>query len=226
LLGDVFVARHGLCALAAAALSGCLPFAVPPARVDVGPTVIGGAGEARPGVRVQAGAHMASGESRRDTDFDAGIGYVFERVELTDAERALAFMRAEPAERPGGAISHGAYVELAHRIARARYHRTWLAVRGERLVPSETFLARDASLGVTGRIEWELYAPAVGGGSDGDGCGFIAALAYGTAAAGFFVESGARLTPDGSTAFVATAGLSVRLPAMVGLVVDLCAGLR
>lgn len=214
-------------ALAVAALGGCFPFALPPSRADVGPTVVHGADGARPGMRVQAGAHLASGESRRDANFDAGIGYVFERVELSAAQRELAFMRTEAGDdRPSAASAHGGYVELARRIARARHHRTWLAVRGERLVTSEAFLAREASLGVTGRIEWELYTPAVGADADGSGCGFVAAIAHGTAAAGFFVESGARVAPDGTTSFIATAGVSVRLPAVVGVAVDFCAALR
>ena len=63
-------------------------------------------------------------------------------------------------------------------------------------------------------------------GADGAGCGFVAGIAHGIAGAGLFVESGARVAPDGTTSFIATAGVSLRLPAVLGIAVDLCAGLR
>ena len=66
----------------------------------------------------------------------------------------------------------------------------------------------------------EFFAGGTGNGAadsqGGDGCGTALLAWRGVPATGIDVESGGQALPDGREAFVATAGVSLRLPALAG----------
>ena len=228
LLPGVIRTAH-LALLAALAIdTGCAAGVLPPSRTDVGTTVIAGSGQIESGLRFSTGAHLASGSIRRDAPLDIGAGYVFQRVArspVSSEARALASAGAGPVEDAGDADDHadaqGAYVEFAHTIDRGSGHRSWMGARGE-------ILARDAadgvhtSAGAYARLAWELFTPSRGAGVYAEGCGAGAGFAYGTAGLGLFVEAGTQFTEGERAAFVATAGLSLRLPLVGGFAFNLC----
>jgi hypothetical protein len=173
------------------------------------------------GFRVSTGAHLASGFKRRDIPFDVGAGYVFERIDADVAPEELA-MSANGGETPTDHVdAHGAYVEAAHVLSRGSAHRSWLGARGE-VLTRETADGRRVSAGAHARLAWELFGPSEGGGTFTTRCGGGAGFAYGSAGIGLFVESGAQWIEEEETAFVATAGLTLRLPLIGGFAFDLC----
>ncbi|HLU68889.1 MAG TPA: hypothetical protein VKZ63_21555 [Kofleriaceae bacterium] len=215
-----------LLALCALAPLGCAAGVLPPSRTEVGTAVIARGGQPQSGVRVTTGAHLASGQLRRDGSFDVGAGYVFERVQAGGGPgaRSLALGSGAPvdeAEPLDHQDSHGLYVEAAHVIQRASAHRSWLGARGELLRQAGPDGERSAA-GLYARLAWEVFGSGEGAGAAGDGCGFGAGFMYGTFGLGLFLESGARWTEGEETAFVAIGGLSLRMPLLGGLVVDFC----
>lgn len=200
---------------------GCIAGIVPPTRSEIGSTVITDSGQPRSGVRVASGVHLASGTLNRDQDIDVGIGYVYER-QSAPAETSVALSAMPPAEQGAPVVDgHGLYIEVAHAIDRQRSRRGWLAARAELLRQASSDGARDIG-GVYGRASWELFGAGEGGGSASDACTIGAGFARGTYAVGLFLESGVRMVEDRGTAFVATAGLTMRLPMFGGFAVNLC----
>jgi hypothetical protein len=211
--------------------AGCIGGVLPPSRTDIGETVIADGGRVASGLRVTTGAHVASASLRRDTRFDIGAGYVYERVgaELPPASGAVQ-------SAPGGAgaagptmdegldgvaEAHGGYFDVSHTFARGRSHRSWLGARGEVLARETPDGTRPAA-GVYARAAWELFTLGEGVGGSAEGCTVSGGYARGTAGLGLYVESGAQWTADQETAFVATAGLTVRLPLLAGFAVSIC----
>jgi hypothetical protein len=193
---------------------------LPPSRTDVGTTLIVQDGEMASGVRFSTGAHLASGSTRRDVPLDVGAGYVFERVEAAPGQEAMTLDAGDRTAGPR-VDAHGVYVEAAHVIARARGHRSWLGARGE-VLSWQTAEGRQVSAGGYARLAWELFGPSEGGGTFTSRCGGGAGFSYGSAGLGLFVESGVEWREEAEAAFVATAGLSVRLPIIGGFAFDLC----
>jgi hypothetical protein len=202
---------------------GCLPFALPPSRTDVGLSTVQGSAGGTSGLRVQSGVHLASGASGDDLGYDVGVGLIRE-VSPPTANGDAVLMSREPPR--GAGPRSGGYLEIARAIARSSSRRTWVGLRAEYLESQDRDVASDASVGVGARIGWELFAPVSASGGELAGCGGVAGVAHGTAAVGVFAESGARRLPDGTIAFVATAGLSLRVPTVAGFVVDLCSWMR
>ena len=223
------VSRSALVALALLG-SGCAAGALPPSRTDVGSTMIAGSGHMASGLRLTTGAHLASGTVNRDIPLDVGAGYVYERMGHPTtsgpaASQSLALTGAGSTGRSkpldDHVDAHGAYLEVAHVIGRSQAHRSWLGARGEVLLRQSPEGRRPAA-GAYARAAWELFAPRQGAGGFTSECGGGAGVAYGSLGLGLFVESGAQWTEDLGTAFVATAGLSVRLPFLAGFAFDLC----
>lgn len=200
---------------------------IPPSRTDVATTVIADRGQVTSGLRFSTGAHLASGVLRRDFPVDVGVGYVYERFESAPSPEAVAMRQTEPpTSGDAGARriddAHGGYLEASHVVDRGQAHRTWLGVRGE-VLGRQTDDGRRAEVGGYARLAWEIYASGEGAGSWSDRCGGGAGFSHGTSALGLFVESGAQWVGDEEgAAFVAMAGLSVRLPLFGGFVFNLC----
>lgn len=217
----------GLCLAGLASLGGCAAGVVPPSRTDIATTVIADGGQLTSGLRFSTGAHLASGVLRRDFPVDVGAGYVYERFEAVGSPEGVAMRQTAPS--PSGEAlttrvddAHGGYLEASHVVDRGRAHRTWLGVRGE-VLGRQTDDGRRAEVGGYARVAWEIYASGEGSGAFADGCGGGAGFSHGTSAIGLFVESGAQwVDEEEGAAFVAMAGLSVRLPLFGGFVFNLC----
>ncbi len=226
------MSRIALVAFTLSVHAGCVAGVLPPSRTEIGSTVIAAGGEMSSGYRFATGAHLASGTTRRDVSFDVGAGYVFERVGRSplsgspagSTSLALSAPGAEsiaPAEPADHVDAHGGYLEVARTLARGSGHRTWLGVRGEVLV-REGPDGRRASTGVYARAAWEMFSPSAGAGGFSSSCGGGAGVTYGSSALGVFIEGGTQRTVDDEAAFVATAGLTLRLPFVAGFAFDVC----
>lgn len=175
-------------------------------------------GEARTGLRFSTGAHWASASSDIAEDYDFGAGYVYERTEGPGGD--ITSKHEESSNDDGSLSSHGAYLGV-HRVLsrhKSKNQRTWLGMRGEYLHGNDG----GHTLSALARLNWEVYGHAEGAGSSSTNCGSAFGIAYGTAAIGFYAEAGARRTLEHDASFVATLGLSVRLPTMFGVAFDLC----
>jgi len=185
-------------ALPCLALGACvMPFATPPIKAEVG-AASNRTGEAPSAslIQVAVGSHLASGTHSRNQPYDLGIGWVFQHDFTTE----------------GPSTTNGLYLDGAMFIDRRSSSRTSAGVRSELLwMPGG--LAVAAKL----RIDHELFRPVSSPFSSHDHCGSASGHQYGTAAIGLFTEAGAVRTPEGVTAFTATAGLTFRLPSAMGV---------
>jgi hypothetical protein len=175
-------------------------------------------GEARTGVRFSTGAHWASASSDIAEDYDFGAGYVYERTEGPGGDITS---KHEGSETDGGSVaSHGAYVAVDRVLNRHKSNkqRTWLGMRGEYLKGNDG----GHTLSALARLNWEVYGHVEGAGTSSTNCGSAFGIAFGTAGIGFYAEAGARRSLEDDASFVATLGLSVRLPTMFGAAFDLC----
>jgi hypothetical protein len=209
--------------------TGCLVAgALPPSRTDIGTTVIAGDGEMESGIRFSTGAHLASGTTRVDFPVDIGAGYVYERLARPPAsavrDGAASHVSSAPMTDLDDARDlHGGYLDAAYTFSRGAGHRSWIGARGELLFRAAPDVDTRVA-GVYARAAWELYKPGEGGfgGFTSRGVGGGVGVSHGTAGLGLFLEAGARRGEGDESAFVATAGLSVRLPFLAGLFFDLC----
>lgn len=177
--------------LVAAMTSGCVvPFAIPPLRGEVGGTAL--VGQA-PAIHVAGGAALASASLRRDQGFDVGAGG------FIDAEEHATLAR-------------GAYVDTAMFIDRGERTRTSLGVRGEL-----RFAGGAVGPGAKLRIDHEFYGAAKRGFTANDHCGAATGTYHGTAAIGVYSEVGRIWQPDGMSTWTASAGISMRIPATIGV---------
>ena len=189
LLGAAFASLLGA--------AGCvIPYAVPPMRMD-----LAGAhritGEDRNAFHFTAGVHAASlgprAISRADT-FDVGVGYVVDK----DAH---------------GLRDQGLYGEASWFFFRREHVRMSAGARGEML-----FSGDRTGTGLYARVSSEVFTVGSGSGvSDDDRCSSNAMAWYGVPGTALYAEAGAQHLPDGREAAVVTAGLSLRLPAVAGL---------
>ena len=201
----------------------CVAGICPPARTEVGTTVIAAGGQPQNGVRFATGAHLASGQTARDRNYDIGAGVVYERLAAPvtgSEERALGAMSPPASEAPEHIDAHGGYLDLAGVMHRGAHHRTWLGARSEVMRQP----GRDGSraIGATfARVAWEAYAPVKAAGAGGNGGTLGAGFAYGAFALGVFLESGVRYAEGEEPAFVAIGGMTLRTPWMGGFALDL-----
>jgi hypothetical protein len=191
-------------------LAGCVPFAFPPSRTDLGFAAVARGQEGGAGVRLATGVYLASATINPALPLDVGAGYT-----LTAPLRA-------PAEGPGG-LAQGAYLEGVRHLPlspldHAGAGRLQVGGRGAMLFgrggarPGFELTARLGIEGfktVNGELETSSDAVAVG---------------FGQLGIGGFVEAGYQALPGtGGSAFIGNVGLSVRLPAIFGIVC--CIGL-
>jgi hypothetical protein len=205
---------------AAASQLGCAAIAgvVPPSRTEIGSTVIADGANPTTGLRFATGAHLASGQTRRDAKLDVGVGYVYERVGApVAAEMDTGGYHVEPEAAP--LCAHGGYVEVARALESSYTHRSWIAARGEMLSQGTVDGGRRMVNGAYARLAWEVYSTGAAAGGGSDPKVVSAGFAYGAVALGLYVESGYRAVEGERAAFVATGGLSLRLPVFGGFAI-------
>ena len=207
-IGPALALAASLVAGAGSASAGGFLF-VPPLRVDAAPVSMMTGGDAVTGWHLLVGVHWASLSPGWKTGFDVGVGYVRDRFGPAAGPPLAAYRLAEDEavrEAPDLEVQ-GFYLELADRLpGSGRFHRGWLAARGEVLFGSVDGQLH-AGAGVVGRASWELFANLAGGGNNG---GVVGAAALGT-----FLEVGFKWLPDGRPTFQSLAGVSARLPLII-----------
>lgn len=215
-----FLQRLALLLCLVGASHACAAGMLPPSRTDIGTTMIKPTGEARSGLRFSTGAHLASASSDEAEDYDFGAGYVYERTEAPGGDITDKHVAGE--KRAGAQVSQGAYLSVERVLNRSKstHQRTWLGMRAEYLHASEE--DGGPTLSALARLNWEVYGHVEGAGSTTTNCGSAIGFGFGTAGLGFYAEGGARRSLDGDASFVATVGLSLRLPFLAGFAFDLC----
>ena len=171
-------------------VSGCIvPFATPPMRGEVGAA---SQSSAPTTVHVAVGTHVASATMSGGQRFDLGLGYLF-----------------EPA---GDATTQGAYFDVAWFTERLERTRTSLGMRNEL-----RWTAMGQGFASKLRIDTELFSAGSAKFEGDDSCGTMAGNRYGTAAIGLYAEAGRAWMPEGGSGWIATAGITARLPSTVGV---------
>jgi hypothetical protein len=199
--------------------SACAAGALPPSRTDVGTMVAKPTGEIQTGFRVSTGAHWASATHDKLVDYDVGAGYVYERSEASGGDITDKHTSGDAPDTSN--VAHGGYLSLERVLSRSlrNKQRTWLGMRVEYLDGKDD---SKSSISALARINWEVFGHVEGAGASDTNCGGAFGIGYGTAAVGFYGEAGARRSLEGDASFVATLGLSIRLPFLAGVVFDLC----
>jgi len=200
-------------------LTGCVAGVLPPSRTDIGTAMEQGAsGEVRTGVRASTGMHWASATLNEEEAYDVGVGYVYEQLEAAGGD-----ISQPSSQHASDSVNRqGAYISAAHLLSNnpKENYRTWLGVRAEYLHAAED--DGGATFGVLARGTWEIFGAGQGSGGFSDSCGGAAGFAYGTTAIGLYLEGGARRNGESEASFVATAGVSMRLPLLGGFAFNLC----
>ena len=203
------------------ALQGCVyAAALPPSRVDLAKPAVLTEGGFRSGRRVLLGVHSASASASNDaaSDYDVGVGYVFERLESPPRNIARTWIGDES----NPPASHGAYLELSRIVQQApeARHRTWLGLRAEYLEGEDN--TGGGAVAGTARAAWEIHRSVDGSGGGADPCGAAAGAVYGNLGIGVFGEAGLRSSLDGDVAFSVAVGISLRIPAFFVMGAALC----
>jgi hypothetical protein len=173
-----------------ALISGCIiPFAIPPLRAEVGTA---SRSDGPIAAHVAVGTHAASATLTGAQRFDVGLGYL---VEPSTA-----------------GTTHGAYADGALFVERLARTRTSLGVRNEL-----RWNAMGPGYATKLRIDTELFSAGTSTFESDDRCGTATGTRYGTAAIGLYAEAGRAWMPDTRAAWVATAGITARLPSSVGV---------
>jgi hypothetical protein len=186
------VAKHPgvrLLTLALALLSGACVL-LPPSHTELGTALSIGKREGAV-THVATGVHLASAV---DAPYDLGVGYT------ADLDCC-------------GVQAQGMYLEYSARQRQRGNLRTSIGGRGVIF-----FDDGEVGAGAFARAGVELYTTAKGGFVESSGRGFAAGAVAGAFAVGLYVEAGYEHLPDGARAFLATAGITVRLPAIAALV--------
>lgn len=184
---------------------------VPPAEVDVGAGAPFGAAVDGASTEVLAGIHWAS-LWWKSTPIDIGFGYVGSFRQLVPGYSG-AIARETTATDPSKLRLDGAYLDVRYRLAEVPHLRSWISVRTEWLTGRLDHQSIP-SHGVALRLASEVWAGVAGASSEHRALGVIA----GTFALGLYFEASHReLSPElGPNAL--TAGISVRVPFILGLV--------
>ncbi len=179
---------YWILALPIATLCGCAAMGTPPARIDLaGAGQVGSASTASQ--RLSVGASTASASTRDDFPLDLVAGYVNRR-------------RADR-------IQHGSFMELSRALWHRGKRHVWLGGRGELYWNRAEEGDMHASLLARVSVDVAGTVSSRGGGAGGKGAAMAVHGRYGV---GVFLEAGASLMTDGSTAAVAVVGAAVRLP--------------
>jgi hypothetical protein len=190
------------------ASSACVPFVIPPGQASVGGATTGTASRT-PSTHDEGSYAMRAGfhplgliDEHQARTFDVGAGYALERVARTD----------------GQLFAQGPYLEVAAYPLRGRTQ-SWTARYGLRtsvdvLVADEGWDAAGYGAGLALAIELLTYAN--GPFSSGGGADVVVGVARGEGGIGAFAGVSHRRFQDDSY-WLASAGLSVRVPAAAGI---------
>jgi hypothetical protein len=211
-----------LLALVALALSSCMPFALPPARLSLGTGPSAGtvtrpddvALHAKQVTGFRAGLHPLSMlDHASSRSFDAGVGYGVDFI--TGSERPT-----QPAgQRDSHDLSHGPYLEGAYYPLRGRLSDATYLRFGGRGDVDLLFLEPDDRVGVggTGVAELELATDVSGPFVSADSDGVVLGTQRGQWALGVFAGGTLRNFRDASYGGF-TGGVSIRMPLAAGMI--------
>ncbi|HTL37679.1 MAG TPA: hypothetical protein VL326_31325 [Kofleriaceae bacterium] len=177
----------------AAALPGCL-FAAPPTRTEVG-WALGGGEPSR--TRVATGAHLASIAPAESTRIDLGVGVLYESGDNTQMAPS----------------TKGPYADVGVAVVRNRFARVFVGLRGER-----RWQAHEMHYGTKLRVDAEFFSHSSGPFSGAGECGVVSGAYAGNTGLGAYVEAGAAWLP-GDPTWIATTGVTVRLPGFAGIAI-------
>ena len=148
------------------------------------------------GPEVSVGIHWAS-LSPTPTDFDIGLG-------LFGASLGNGRTPVDPATGDHELLTYGgAYAEYGHRLSGGDFWRTWASGRGEYLT-SEGFGENHRGIGVSAKLEAELYLSGVGVSPEG--------IFLGTYAIGLYVQGGVRRISADVSDVQLGLGVTIRTP--------------
>jgi hypothetical protein len=196
--------------IAGSVSSACVPFALPPGQASIGTATTGAASRRRAEDEEKAPYAMRATlqplallDEHQTRTFDFGAGYGVERV----------------ARRDGKLLAQGPYLELTALPLRTRTG-SFVARGGVRT--SADLLVADAGAyraGYGGSVALVAEVATFGATSfaNSGGGGAVAGAAFGEAGVGGFIGVSHRRFQDDSY-WVASAGISLRVPAVVGVV--------
>ncbi len=171
-----------------AVLTGCMPYALPPVTGDVGPARSSSRGS-RTGVHAEVGfAPLQLTRGQIDRPWDATLSGSFDRIDRDEWGVAAA---AGPVLHPWGRFAD----EVANRLLIQAVGR---------------WTTEGIGAGVRATVEYAKFVDGASSDSNGGAYGF------GEAAIGLYAET-ARWSFDGTAGWTVTAGVTLRVPAMVGI---------
>lgn len=186
------------------ALTGCV-FGLPPSRTELGAAW---SGRSPTRTRFATGAHLASAQTEVPVEIGVGLLYESEAKEqgMTTVDSTT-----------------GQYVDVGYTLVQKRFARVIAGVRGERLKRSgEELFATKA------RIDAELFHRGAGEFSESNGCSAAFGGWSGVQGIGVYAEAGRAWAPAGTPqndpAWIATVGLTVRMPAFGMIAIGSCGG--
>lgn len=187
--------------------AACVPFASPPALAEIGGTMTTSHGARE---KLAIGAHLGSLWHDPALPVDIGVGYV--RDGFAEGQRPK---NNTLVKEPPRVVPQGLYVEALPKIANGPYWR-WLAgTRVEMLTANGSDLVGVALLA---RTRAELVLPVVATPVAGvSRKGVFFGIAHGMVGLGAYAEAGYQRWPTGEGGVLFGIGLSVRLPAVVGV---------
>lgn len=147
-------------------------------------------------MQLAVGLHTASGPAVTAKPIDIGVGYVATVYE----------------GQPQRGRSHGIYLELDRFLWQGAVARVSAGGRTVMLIDGNGM-----GIGAHGRLDAELYRRMNGPGESETRCGSSTYWASGTGGFGLYTEVGGERLPGGPSAFLWTAGFTLRTPALVGL---------
>lgn len=198
----------------AGALGGCVPFALPPGQASAGGATTGKAAPRRAArASDEGGGYMLRGavhplglfDGDQNRSVDIGAGYTLERAMRDDGPRQ----------------AQGPYLELD--VFPVRAHAGPFTARGGVRASGELLVAPDedggdeVGGGGTLALAIELASFAEGAFASGSGGNGVAGVAYGEVGVGAYAGVSHRRFPSDDY-WMASAGLSLRVPAAAGFV--------
>lgn len=181
-------------------MSGCA-IALPSTRTEVGRT-------ARPdhnGTQVAVGADLASALPTTVSRIEVGAGLIY-RTRNESGQGDLNWQK-------------GGYLDLGYAVLNSKNARVIVGARGER------YGAEGALKVLKLRVDAEVLAHTSGGGAEAGGCSAVIGGSYGNVGLGVFAEAGRAFTlgdemaDAGASGWVASAGITIRMPAVAGIAI-------
>lgn len=173
--------------------TGCV-FGIPPSRTEVG----WAGGDQQPGrTRFATGASLTSIAPAEATRLELGVGLLYESGDEG---------RMAPATR-------GPYADVGVAVFRNSYSRLIVGLRGER-----RWQDHDMHYATKLRVDLEAFSRGSGPFSGAGQCGVVSGAWSGMRGIGVYAEAGAAWMP-GDPTWLATAGVTVRLPAAGGVMI-------